>query len=82
MPRTTVYNEIEAVVSFDTFTADYGVQGSPEWEEIMPETMEIEGMTMFGRDWSEADLRATFGDQGAEALRSLVMESVEDWEDE
>lgn len=82
MPRTTVYNEIEAVVSFETFTEDYGVQGSPEWEEIMPETMEIEGMTMFGKDWSEVDLRATFGDQGAEALRALVLAEVEDWEDE
>lgn len=82
MPRVTIHHDIEAVVVFETERCDYGVPRSPEWDEINLYTIEIESMSMFGRNWSEVDLRATFGDQGVEALRSLIVDNVEDWEDE
>lgn len=82
MPSATVEEYIEAEVSFQTETCDYGVSGSPVWEEIDTTSMELESLHMFGRDWSEAELRLTFGDMGADAIRRLVFESVEEWDDD
>lgn len=75
MAKAYVRADIEAEMSFDVLREEYGI-------EIDLETVEIDCMTMFGRDWSESDLRATFGDQGAEAMRALVLAEVEDWEDD
>jgi hypothetical protein len=82
MPRTTVYHEIEADVYFDTRKQDYGVDGSPVWDEIIPETMELGTLLMFDREWSEDDLKATFGKDGAKIIIDYVFDLVEDWEDD
>lgn len=82
MPSAKIYGDIEASVTFRTERVDYGVERSPEWDMIIPETMEIDGLSIFGNDWTEKELRMTFGDQGAEALLQLVFNQVEDWEDD
>jgi hypothetical protein len=82
MPSATVTSEIEAEVSFAIERVDYGVSGSPEWDEILPDTMELESLHMFGRDWSEKELRITFGDMGTDAMLGLIYEQVEEWDDE
>lgn len=82
MPTAKVYGDIEATVRFNTERVDYGVPHSPEWDDITPETMEIETLEIFGYDWTEKELRMTFGDQGAEAFLQLVFNQVEDWEDD
>ena len=82
MPAAKIYGDIQASVSFKTERVDYGVPGSPEWDEIIPETMEIETLEIFGNDWTEKELRMTFGDQGAEAFLQLVFNQVEDWEND
>lgn len=80
MPTAKIHGDIQASVRFDTERVDYGVPRSPEWDEIIPETMEIETLEIFGYDWTEKELRMTFGDQGAEAFLQLVFNQVEDWE--
>jgi hypothetical protein len=75
MAKAYVLADIEAELSFRVLKEEYGC-------EIDLETVEIDSLSMFGRDWSESDLRATFGDQGAEAMRDLILSEVEDWEDE
>jgi len=82
MPTAKVSGEIEAIVTFRTERVDYGVPRSPVWDEIIPETMEIETLEIFGNDWTEKELRMTFGDQGAEAFLQLVFNQVEDWEND
>ena len=82
MPTAKIQGDIHASVRFDTERVDYGVPRSPEWDEIIPETMEIETLEIFGYDWTEKELRMTFGDQGAEAFLQLVFNQVEDWEDD
>jgi hypothetical protein len=75
MAKAYVLADIEAELSFRVLKEEYGC-------EIDLETVEIDSLSMFGRDWSESDLRATFGDQGAEAMRAMILAEVEDWEDE
>lgn len=72
MPIAKVTNEIDAVVSFRTVKTDYGVNGSPVWDEIDDTSMELDSLHMFGDDWSRAELRECFGKQGAEALERLI----------
>lgn len=79
MPQVSVHSEIEADVSFDTERADYGVPGSPVWDDMMPETLSLESLTMFGTTYSERELRLEFGNQGAEAMMKIVFNNV-DWE--
>ena len=76
MPRITeesasVYASIEADVSFDAERTEQG-------KEINLDTMQLTDLFMFGKSWNEAQLRAAFGDQGAEALISLIFGEV-DW---
>ena len=83
MPRAEVYSDIYADVSFQAdFVPGYGEQ--PDCYEIDVASLEIDSLHMFGKDWSEAELRLTFGDMGADAIRGLVFELVEgeDWEDD
>jgi len=82
MPRTTIHSDLEATVSFETEKQDYGVPGSPVWDEIDPSSMELESLWMFGKEWTEAELRLTFGDMGADAIAGLIFDMVEDWEDD
>ena len=80
MPVATVNEEIEAVVSFSVRKTDYGVPGSPVWDEIIDETMEIDSLHMFNDDWTRAELVETFGKQGADALERLIFNNVEEWD--
>lgn len=82
MPLATVYDEIEAQVSFRTYKTDYGVDRSPVWDEIDEDTMELESLHMFGSEWSRAELVECFGKQGANALEQLIFNGIEDWEDD
>jgi len=82
MPTASVNTEIEARVSFNIVKEDYGVRGSPVWDEILDDTLSLDSVHMFGRDWSEKDLRVVFGDMGTDALLSLIYGSIEDWEDD
>jgi hypothetical protein len=81
MPRAKVCDELEAFIQFDTESCDYGVDHSPEWDEIRRDTLELESLHMFGRAWSEKELRVTFGDLGADALISLICDGIEEWEE-
>ena len=63
MPVSRVSDEIDAYVSARGVKVDYGVPGSPEWIEY--EDLELDSLWMFGRDWTEKELRAVFGDMGA-----------------
>jgi hypothetical protein len=82
MPRAKVYSDIEAEVIFDTVKEDYGVERSPVWDAIADDTMRLESLHMFGREWSEREMRVTFGDFGTDAFLGLVFDQVEDWEDD
>jgi hypothetical protein len=80
MPVATVSAEIDATVSFQTEQTDYGVAGSPTWDEIIDGTMEIDSLYMFGEDWTRAELVETFGKQGADALSRLIFNNIgEEW---
>lgn len=59
---------------------DYGARGSPVWYEA--DDIDIETVTMFGRDWSPADLVAAFGAMGATSLTNLIIAEIDDdnWE--
>ena len=80
MPVSRVTTEIEATVTGSAVKSDYGVPGSPVWYEY--EAIDLDSLHMFGRDWSEKELRVTFGDMGADALIGLIFEQCEDWENE
>jgi hypothetical protein len=67
----SVYESIEADVSFDAERTEQG-------KEINLDTMQLTDLFMFGKSWNEAQLRAAFGDQGAEALINLIFGRV-DW---
>lgn len=82
MPVSEIYGDIRASVKFQTERVDLGIDRSPEWDEIITDTMEIDTLEIFGDEWTEKELRLTFGDQGAEAFLQLVFNQVEDWEDE
>jgi hypothetical protein len=76
MPKSTarVTTEIEAQVSLDAFDDDLNP------EENYLDNFELGDLWMFGREWSERDLRITFGDMGADALIGLIFGLVEDYE--
>jgi hypothetical protein len=81
MPTVKVYDSIEAEISFETqFSPGYGEQS--DVDEVLLDTMALDSLHMFGRDWTEKDLRVTFGDMGAEAIKNLAFDMVEEWDDE
>lgn len=82
MPVSNVTQEIEAKVTFRTYKTDYGVPGSPVWDEIDDSSMVLESLHMFGDDWSRVELVEIFGKQGANALERLIFNQVEDWIDD
>lgn len=82
MPVTTVRDELEARVSFRTIKTDYGVPGSPVWDEIEDSTLELESLWMFGQEWHRSELLEMFGNQGTDALESLIFSQIEEWDDE
>ena len=82
MPTANVNTEIEAVVTFATEKSDYGVNGSPVWDEILHDTFSLDSLHMFGREWTEKELRVVFGDMGTDALLGLVFDEIEEWDND
>jgi hypothetical protein len=58
MTVTATFNGEEIQVSFtaETERTDYGVPGSPVWDEIIPETIEATHLTILGLDVKLSDL--------------------------
>jgi hypothetical protein len=79
MALARIATEIEAEIYAIGVPTDYGVPRSSTWVEY--DDLELHGLTMFGREWTEKELRNTFGDQGADALIALIFDQVEDWEE-
>lgn len=70
--------EIDVVFAAIETTEDIG--GEMPFEETIVENVEFLEMFIFGRWWTEAELRTTFGDMGADAMIRLSADRVEDWE--
>lgn len=60
MAKQGTFNGSEITVSFaaETEKADYGVPGSPVWDEIDPDTIEVTGLEILGVDVNLDDLPA------------------------
>ena len=80
MAQARVTFDAEAVVTATISREDVGGELS-QWETFIDD-MELESLTMLGRDWTERDLRVFFGDQGADALVRLIFDNAEGWEDD
>jgi hypothetical protein len=80
MARCTVRLEIEAEFSGRIVREDIG--GEMPFVETYVEDIELSEAWMFNRVWTEAEMRTTFGDMGAEALIGLMQGYAEDWEEE
>lgn len=80
MAQARVTFDAEAVVTATLSREDVG--GELSQMEDFIDDMELESLTMLGRDWTERDLRVFFGDQGADALVRLIFDNAEDWEDD
>lgn len=74
--RAKVQATIEAGVSFDAAN-----DGDNPYEYFV-DNMVLDSLWLFGDDWTERELRLTFGDMGAEALLQLIFNNVEEWEDD
>ena len=72
MPTRTFEFSGEATVSATI------AQDSDDVNEAFFDDMELESLHMFGRDWSEKELRVYFGDMGADALLSLLFAEAGD----
>lgn len=72
MPTARVNFDAEAIVSATISYEDVG--GELSQMETFIDDMELESLSMLGRDWTEKDLRAFFGDQGADALVRLIFD--------
>lgn len=77
MKYATVYNDVEARVSFETEINDYGYA---DLTDIIESTVSVENLRLFGVDFDEAELRAKFGNQGYQAFLGLIIESIEEIE--
>lgn len=68
----TVYANMSDVIEFRAVAAsektDYGVPGSPVFEEVDPGSIEVEEIWMFGRAWTYKQMVERFGKQGADAI--------------
>lgn len=80
MAYSNVFVEIDAVVNAKPVKCDFGVRGSPEWVEY--EDKQLESLNMFGKEWTEKELRVVFGDMGTDALLGLIFDECEEWDDE
>ncbi len=59
---------VTARVDADTERCDYGVKGSPVWDEIKPETLSVSGMEIegFSLDAMPKDVREYLEEMAAE----------------
>jgi hypothetical protein len=72
MTQTATYNGEEMTIKFtaETERCDYGVDRSPVWDEIKPETVEIESLEILGVEVDPAKLPPDL----VEAIRALSAE--------
>lgn len=81
MPTTTVYVDEEgAVFSATSSLTDYG-PGTITFKEI--DEVYLETMYLFGRAFTESELREFFGREAADKLVAMAVERIDeyDWED-
>lgn len=71
--KATTSLELTATLTGRAALCDYGVPRSPVWTEI--DDIQIETVHMFDRDWTDAELRAEFGN-----IADWIIESVEEEE--
>jgi hypothetical protein len=81
MPRSDVTTYLEAEVAFNA-TLVKGYEEQHDSYDIDFASVELVKLRMFGRDWTESELRLRFGDQGAVALIGLIADHIEDLEDD
>lgn len=48
--------EMQVTFTAETVRTDYGVPGSPEWDEVDPDSVEVEHLTILGLDVKMDDL--------------------------
>lgn len=66
MPTTTIYSECAILLSTEMETHDYGVPGSPVWEE--PGDINVEAIYIGNDTFTLTELRARIGQQAADWL--------------
>ena len=76
MKTQSIKVEIDVELSAHSVKTDYGVPGSPVWDEI--ESVEIDTAWMFGRDWTSDELKNEFGAGFVEYIRLEAEDG--DWE--
>lgn len=69
--KATITIDLTATLTGRPVRNDYGVPRSPVWTEI--EDVQIETVHMFGSEWTDAELRAEFGN-----LADWIIGSVEE----
>jgi hypothetical protein len=75
MPRARVIAAIDADISFNA------ANDSDDPSAWFLDDYSLESLHMFGRTWSEKELRVTFGDLGADALIGLICDKIEEWDE-
>jgi len=63
-------SEIEVSFRAQTERTDYGVPGSPVWNEIDPDTIEVFNLTILGHDVNIDDL--------PEAIRKAIIDLIDE----
>ncbi len=71
--KTEIYREIEIELTGVRVKCDLGIPRTPSWYEV--EDVQIESVHMFGRSWTENELRAEFG-----KLADWIIENVDEQE--
>lgn len=77
--------QIEAEVIGHFAKCDYGVPGSPAWDEL-EQVVRPNTITIAGQDYTRPQLVERFGANGADALLALIVEAAEaadadDWQE-
>ena len=83
---TPLYDEdtqlhVECVATANAVRNDYGVSGSPVWDEI--EDIQIDEYEINGVEYTHKDLTAKFGDELADKLHVICADRAaekDDWE--
>jgi hypothetical protein len=80
MATQNVTLEIEATLSATMVSTDYGVPGSPVWDEA--EDVTVEEVVINGTSYDRKTLTEKMGKQGADFLFDLLTEQADEWEAE
>ena len=69
-------HQITAVVTAQLRQSDYGVEGSPVWNEV--EDIDIEQIDVDGETFSKAEMISRFGPEKAQTIFDLATAQAED----